>query len=46
MIHNDMNYNDLIKKVRNVSDADELSNILEELKEYPTNSSKSYRTFK
>ncbi|MDT0014070.1 hypothetical protein [Listeria cossartiae] len=40
MIHNDMNYNDLIEKVRNVSDADELSNILEELKEYPTNSSK------
>lgn len=38
MVHNDMNYHDLIGKVHSVSDVDELSNILEELKEYPTNS--------
>ncbi|MBC1703256.1 HEAT repeat domain-containing protein [Listeria welshimeri] len=37
MIHNDINYHDLIGKVHSVSDVDELSNILEELKEYPTN---------
>ncbi|EPP1049057.1 hypothetical protein ACY3DM_002832 [Listeria monocytogenes] len=37
MVHNDMNYHDLIGKVHSVSDVDELSNILEELKEYPTN---------
>ncbi|EAG0961985.1 HEAT repeat domain-containing protein [Listeria monocytogenes] len=38
MVQNDMNYHDLIEKVYSVSDVDELSNILEELKEYPTNS--------
>ncbi|MBC1964997.1 HEAT repeat domain-containing protein [Listeria welshimeri] len=37
MIHNDINYHHLIGKVHSVSDVDELSNILEELKEYPTN---------
>ncbi|EKZ0312543.1 HEAT repeat domain-containing protein [Listeria monocytogenes] len=37
MVHNDMNYHHLIGKVHSVSDVDELSNILEELKEYPTN---------
>lgn len=37
MVHNDMNYHDLIGKIHSVSDVDELSNILEELKEYPTN---------
>lgn len=38
MVHNDMNYHDLLGKVHSVSEVDELSNILEELKEYPTNS--------
>ncbi|ARM72078.1 hypothetical protein LMxysn_0443 [Listeria monocytogenes] len=37
MSYKDLNYNELIQLIQTISDSDELSNILEELKEYPLN---------